>query len=141
MNIIKTFKNKPTGIVVVVAAAILLLSLIAPGYGAKESRASKRANGEQLYMANCEACHMFGINVIKPDKALVRSEKLASQKIFKDFISQKHGVMPPFEDLANDPVDVKDLYHFTRKLRVSSWDYPMKTPSDGEVDPEQPEPR
>lgn len=139
MSTIKTRANKPT--VVVLLGSVLLLSLIAPGYGAKESRIHRQTNGEQLYMANCEACHMSGINVIKPEKELVRSEKIATQKIFKEFISKKHGVMPPFEELANNSNNVKDLYHFVKKLKISSWQYPMEEPSqNNEIDPRRPEP-
>lgn len=81
---------------------------------------------------------MSGINVIKPEKKLVRSEKLTSQKIFKDFISEKHGVMPPFNELAGNPANVKDLYDFVKKLKISSWEYPMEEPSHSE-DVERPE--
>lgn len=120
------------------AIAVALFCLSDPGYGAKEKRTSAQTNGERLYMANSEACHMSGINVIKPEKKLVRSEKLTSQKIFKDFISEKHGVMPPFNELAGNPANVKDLYDFVKKLKISSWEYPMEEPSHSE-DVERPE--
>lgn len=141
MNTLKTSVNKQIGIVLIVVISILLLSFIAPGYGAKESRTTRQTNGERLYMANCEACHMSGKNVIKPEKELVRSEKIATQKIFKEFISKKHGVMPPFEDLANNSNSVKDLYHFVKQLKISSWEYPMEEPTHGnEIRPDHDQP-
>lgn len=83
---------------------------------------------------------MLGTNVIKPEKELVKSEKLASRKLFKDYLSQKHGVMPAFQEIADDTVNLKDLYAFVRKLKVSSWDYPVKEHESKDIEPKEPEP-
>lgn len=123
------------------ASALLVILISIPAIGAKDSKSgSFKSNGERLYMANCEACHMLGSNVISPEKELVKSDKLATRKIFKEFLSEKHGVMPPFIDIANDPVNLKDLHTFTKKLKMSSWDYEVKNEPPGEVEPQVPNP-
>lgn len=126
----------------VILSLVCALIMLAPlqSAGGKGTRETAKDRGESLYMSNCEACHMSGSNVINPEKELVRSDKLTSRKIFKEYISQKHGYMPAFSDIANDTADLKDLYTFVRKLKMTSWDYPATEPTPGRVEPKQPEP-
>ncbi len=43
---------------------------------------------------------MMGKNVLKPGKDIVVSSKIADVKVFKEFISEKHGMMPAFPNIA-----------------------------------------
>ncbi|MBX9571015.1 MAG: c-type cytochrome [Candidatus Obscuribacterales bacterium] len=131
-------KNVP----VVLGSGLFFMLIFIPSLNARDSKpATVKSNGERLYMANCEACHMLGSNVIQPEKELVKSDKLATRKIFKEFLSEKHGVMPPFQDIANDTAGLKDLYTFVRKLKMTSWEYePKNEPPAGEVEPRVPTP-
>lgn len=123
----------------IVIGAVATILLVLPGNSAKEAQ-GKPSNGERLYMANCEACHMLGTNVIKPEKELASSETLVSKTAFKQFISKKHGVMPPFNQIADDEKSLKDLYQYCRKLKQQSWSYEMKEPQDKEVEMKEPKP-
>lgn len=127
-------------IVAIIAGLVAFGLLVLPGRTAKESTSGKVSNGERLYMSNCEACHMLGTNVIKPDKELVKSEKLVSKLAFKQYISKKHGVMPPFSAIADDDKSLKDLYQYVRKLKQQSWSYEMSEPQNPEVEMKEPKP-
>lgn len=83
---------------------------------------------------------MLGTNVIKPDKELVTSEKIASRTIFKNFIGKKHGVMPSFSEIADDDRNVKDLYTFVRKLKQQTWTFPLQEPESKDPEPKEPQP-
>lgn len=127
-------------ILAIIAGVVVFGLLVLPGRTAKESSSGKVSNGERLYMSNCEACHMLGTNVIKPDKELVKSEKLVSKTVFQQYISKKHGVMPPFTQLADDEKSVKDLYKYVRTLKQQSWAYEMNEPKNPEVEMKEPKP-
>lgn len=97
----------------------------------------KKQSGEDTYMTNCEACHKMGKNVIKPGKDIVVSEKLVNLDEFKAFLSESHGVMPAFKEIADSPEIVSALYKFTKKLKNQNWEYvdkidktPVQPPSE-----------
>lgn len=114
------FKTTTAWLAIIVGFAATGL-IMAPGFSANRMSKSQK-NGEKLYMANCEACHMLGTNVIKPDKQLHSSEQLATRAMFKAYISKKHGVMPPFKQLADDEKSLKELYSFVRTLKGQDWE-------------------
>lgn len=103
---------------------VLFASLAeATATAAERVKSNPKNTGKATYMANCEACHMMGKNVIKPGKDIVVSSKLATLDEFKAFLSESHGVMPAFEQLATDPEIVSALYRFTKKLKSQNWSY------------------
>lgn len=83
----------------------------------------KKNSGKDIYMQSCEACHMMGKNVIKPGKDIVTSTRLASLEEFKSFLSESHGIMPNFRQIAESPEVVAALYKFAKKLKNQNWDY------------------
>ncbi|HEY9870911.1 MAG TPA: c-type cytochrome [Candidatus Obscuribacterales bacterium] len=122
------------------AGQFLLISAsaaaLATAWSASDSKAKAPNRGETLYMANCEACHMQGKNVIKPDKEIVTSSKLASESLFQQYLSEKHGYMPAFPDIAAKDRDLRALYKYVRRLKMQSWAYEPKEP-DVIHDPEK----
>jgi mono/diheme cytochrome c family protein len=108
-----------------VALCIVLFAVVADtaATAADRVKANPKTTGKSVYMARCEACHMMGMNVIKPGKDIVVSNKLVSLDEFKEFLSEPHGVMPAFKELANDSETVKALYGFTKKLKHQNWTY------------------
>lgn len=65
---------------------------------------------------------------MKPEKELSESSKLASQTMFKEFLSCKHGLMPKFQELASRDSDLKELYKYVKTLKNQSWEYHQKEP-------------
>ena len=113
-------------------ARLLLAALLVFGLGisvcgsfAKES-GKVPASGRGLYMANCEACHLQGQNVIKPEKEIVTSTKVKSLALFEEFLQSKHGAMPAFKDIAANADSLRKLYKYTKGLKQQSWDYQIK---------------
>jgi mono/diheme cytochrome c family protein len=108
-----------------IAFCIVLFALLADtaATAAERVKANPKTTGKAVYMARCEACHMMGMNVIKPGKDIVVSSKLVSLDEFKAFLTEPHGVMPAFEELANDSETVRALYKFTKKLKHQNWTY------------------
>lgn len=106
------------------ACALALFIVLLTGVGnAAKPKQSQYQRGLSIYMANCEACHMMGTNVIKPEKELTKSDKIVSEKVFREFLSEKHGLMPAFRDLVKDEETCGDLYRFVKKLKNQTWDY------------------
>lgn len=116
----------------VLSVTALLSMLPERTVAAKEGARELVDKGQQIYMANCEACHMTGKNVIKPEKELVRSEKLANEDVFREFLKERHDVMPAFPDIAKDADSAKALFKFCRKLKRQSWEY--KAPEESDQD-------
>ncbi|MBX9671431.1 MAG: hypothetical protein K2X93_27830 [Candidatus Obscuribacterales bacterium] len=74
-------------------------------------------------MANCEACHMLGKNVIKPRKDIVTSEKIANLRQFEKFLSERHGLMPDFRSIAADKKVLSSLFRYVKTLKDQEWEY------------------
>ena len=102
--------------------ALLSTLMIDPGT-AKSSKSEDLKNGEKTYMASCEACHMQGMNVIKPGKDIVVSTKISTVKEFKAFLSEKHGLMPSFEFIAEDDTVLRSLHKYVKTLKNQDWQY------------------
>src|SRR4030095_3108746 len=117
-------------------SASAILAFLAASWSPAKSGARVPGQGEILYKANCEASHMTGQNVIKPEKDLITSSKLASESLFKEFLKEKHGYMPAFPEVAAQDKDLHALYKYVRKLKAQSWEYEPATP-EIKQDPEE----
>lgn len=91
--------------------------------GLAKSTPNRSKLGEKTYLASCECCHMMGKNVLKPGKDIVVSSKLASLSEFKEFLSEKHGMMPAFPQIAEDESIANALYLYAKKLKNQPWNY------------------
>lgn len=66
---------------------------------------------------------MLGQNVINPEKGITSSTKTVSREVFKDFLDEKHGLMPAFKEVSEDATELEALYRFVRKLKHQNWEY------------------
>jgi mono/diheme cytochrome c family protein len=103
----------------IAATSLVLLtsSLLLQSGSSKGKQQLKAQSGAQLYMASCEPCHMTGANMINPDKKIINSNKLESEKVFKTFLSQQHAQMPPWRTITRKDADLRALYNFVKKLK------------------------
>jgi mono/diheme cytochrome c family protein len=102
--------------------ACICLLFVASGFllqvGGKNLKQSVQTRaGAQLYMASCEPCHLTGGNMIDSNKQIVKSNKLASEKIFKQFLSQQHAQMPPWKTIVKNDAELKALFDYVKKLK------------------------
>jgi mono/diheme cytochrome c family protein len=124
-----------------IAAIVIGVAATLPVFGQKDDKEQKpQSPGEKVYMANCEACHLLGQNMIKPEKPIIASTKLISRNAFKEFLTEKHTIMPRFEAIANNEKDLKDLYAFVKKLKHQSWEYDQKEFRPAESPMKEPQP-
>jgi mono/diheme cytochrome c family protein len=99
-------------------AVVFVLALLSTEAEGKKSAPRKKTDrGAALYMASCEPCHQTGGNMINPDKKIVNSDKIASQSVFKAFLSGQHAQMPPWKTIVGSDSDLKALYVYVRKLK------------------------
>jgi hypothetical protein len=126
-----------------ITIAGLVIALICSGLSYQSGFAKSSSNesklGEKTYLASCECCHLMGKNVLKPGKDIVVSSKLASLNEFKQFLSEKHGLMPAFPKIVEDANVAKALYDYTKTLKNQAWTYEPegieKNPQDDEPSP------
>jgi cytochrome c6 len=104
------------------AAGVLAAQLLAPG----AAFAGDAANGEQLFDANCAACHAGGQNVIMPEKTL---EKAALEQYldggFKEAsvvkqVTNGKNAMPAFGGRLGDD-EIADLATYVIKTSGDGW--------------------
>ena len=77
---------------------------------------SKEITGEKIFK-NCAGCHLKGQNLIKQDKPIIGSSKLASKVVFKEFISVPHKPMPSFKNIADSKEELDALYNYVNSLK------------------------
>ena len=73
-------------------------------------------NGEKLFKANCAGCHLNGQNLIKPNKPVIGSLKLASKQSFREFLSSPPQPMPNFKNITTMPGQFDALYTYVISL-------------------------
>ncbi len=83
--------------------------------------------GQQVFAANCQACHAGGGNVVLAQYPLKASKHLASQADFIAFIRAPKlpdgsgGPMPPFDKTAISDADAAGLYEYVTNMVKTSW--------------------
>lgn len=87
-----------------------------------ETKTADFEAGKKIYMSKCEVCHLIGRNVINPEKEIQNSKLVEDQKKLKEFLSQKHGAMPPFIGLSKNDQKIIQLQEFLQ--------YAKKHPSE-----------
>nr|YP_010170881.1 cytochrome c553 [Chondria tumulosa]QSD57022.1 cytochrome c553 [Chondria tumulosa] len=83
------------------------------------------AEGEQLFSANCVACHANGLNSVNPEKTLQIKDLEKYSKDSVDAIvtqvTNGYGAMPPFGDRLSED-EVKNVASYVLNQAVnSSW--------------------
>ena len=79
-------------------------------------RGDEQEKGQKLFKSNCSGCHLNGQNLIKPDKPIVGSSKLASKETFSSFISSPPPPMPNFKNIVEKPGQLSALYDYVSSL-------------------------
>lgn len=75
--------------------------------------------GDVLFKQNCSECHVGGGNIIKPNKPVCESQKLASLATFKAYLKSPLGHMPYYKHIVTDPASLKALYQYCKTLKPS----------------------
>ncbi|CAN5473089.1 hypothetical protein BH10CYA1_BH10CYA1_49860 [soil metagenome] len=104
------------------ASSIIALTIVASAFflqaGSKNVSHHQKSNtGAKLYMASCEPCHLTGGNMIDPEKKIVNSQKLATEKIFRQFLATQHAQMPPWKTIVRNDSELRALYAYVRELK------------------------
>ncbi len=87
-------------------------------------------DGKNIYMKNCEVCHLIGRNLVNPEKEIQNSKLLDDPKKLKEFLSHKNGSMPAFVHLAKDDKKLKDLNQFLHYARKNPSEVLKETGGD-----------
>lgn len=96
--------------------------------GVSSALAGDGIAGEQLFSANCAACHADGQNVIMPEKTLEKDalqKYLAGGRTETAIISQVtngKNAMPAFGGRLSDN-DIQNVATFVIKTSEEGWDY------------------
>ena len=80
--------------------------------GATQPTAQSYKAGENLFEANCSACHPNGDNTIKPGKPIKGSPKLKDLDTFISWIRHPVLPMPQFQDSQISASQAKELYQY-----------------------------
>lgn len=68
--------------------------------------------GEEVYLSNCDGCHLKGGNQMNPALPVKNSPKLAGYQVFADWIRAPKAPMPPFPGSAISDRELKELYDY-----------------------------
>ncbi len=100
----------------VIALVTMCLALLAP---TAMSKKSSKPKGEMIFAQNCSECHVGGGNIVKPDKPLSQSQKLATVATFKAYLKSPVGHMPYYKHIVTDQASLKALYEYCKTLKPS----------------------
>merc|ERR1711862_192746 len=102
-------------------AAVIAVSAASPAF------AADAAAGEQIFNANCAACHAGGQNVIMPEKTLEKEaldKYLAGGRTEGSVVTQVtngKNAMPAFGGRLSDE-DIANVATYVIKTSESGWD-------------------
>lgn len=106
-------------IAIIISLAIFNFSLLA-----LPSLAADIGHGEQIFTANCSACHAGGNNVIIPDKTLRKDALEANGMNSVDAITYQvtngKNAMPAFGGRLADN-DIEDVANYVLSQAVKGW--------------------
>lgn len=74
-------------------------------------------DGAEIFKSKCAMCHPDGGNRANPEKSVKGSKYLQARDTFKQLLSKKNGLMPPFKALADDDEALTTLYGYCKKLK------------------------
>ena len=81
-------------------------------------------NGEQIFTANCSACHAGGNNVIMPEKTLkkeaLEENKMNSIKAITYQVTNGKNAMPAFGGRLDDN-EIEDVANFVLSQSEKGW--------------------
>lgn len=84
-------------------------------------------NGENVFTANCSACHAGGNNVIMPEKTLKKdalsSNQMDSMKAITYQVTNGKNAMPAFGGRLSDN-EIEDVASFVLDQSERGWDGP-----------------
>ena len=83
------------------------------------SKKSPKPKGDLLFKENCSKCHAGGGNIVKSDKPVSESQKLATLATFKAYLKSPVGHMPYYKHIVTDPASLKALYDYCKTLKPS----------------------
>lgn len=100
----------------IIMAVIFLVTGIGVGQDAKKGK-----TGREEYQTSCSPCHPDGGNVIKPEKPLRGSKKLANFKTFLSWIRKPVQNMTAFSPAEISDKQAQELYDFILRASKSGW--------------------
>nr|YP_011007190.1 cytochrome c6 [Pleurophycus gardneri]WAM64477.1 cytochrome c6 [Pleurophycus gardneri] len=81
-------------------------------------------NGENIFMANCSACHAGGNNVIMPEKTLQKdalaTNQMNSVSAITYQVTNGKNAMPAFGGRLSEP-DIEDVANFVLSQADKKW--------------------
>lgn len=77
------------------------------------------AKGDVLFAQNCSECHVGGGNIVKKNKPVFGSQKLATLATFKAYLKSPVGHMPYYKHIVQDSPSLKALYDYCKTLKPS----------------------
>nr|YP_011007588.1 cytochrome c6 [Syringoderma abyssicola]WAM65017.1 cytochrome c6 [Syringoderma abyssicola] len=81
-------------------------------------------NGENIFTANCSACHAGGNNVIMPEKTLKKEalsdNQMNSVSAITYQVTNGKNAMPAFGGRLSDD-DIQDVANFVLSQSVKNW--------------------
>ena len=99
-------------------ACLTLINFINP------ANAADINNGEQIFTANCSACHAGGNNVIMPEKTLkkeaLEENKMNSIKAITYQVTNGKNAMPAFGGRLDDN-EIEDVANFVLSQSEKGW--------------------
>lgn len=102
---------------------ISLISFIFVSYG-QLAQAADIENGEQVFSANCSACHAGGNNVIMPEKTLttdaLEANGMKSISAITEQVSNGKNAMPAFGGRLSDS-DISDVANYVLSQAEKGW--------------------
>nr|WDA98936.1 cytochrome c553 [Sciadococcus taiwanensis] len=88
------------------------------------AQAADIENGEQVFSANCSACHAGGDNIIMPEKTLktdaLEANGMKSISAISDQISNGKNAMPAFGGRLDDS-DISDVANYVLSQAEKGW--------------------
>jgi len=85
--------------------------------------AADLAHGEQIFSANCAACHAGGNNVIMPEKTLkldaLEANQMNSVEAISTQVRKGKNAMPSFSRLTDS--DIEDVANYVLAQAKKGW--------------------
>lgn len=100
----------------IITAIVLLVAGIGMGEGIKKVK-----TGRDEFQTNCSPCHPDGNNVLKPEKPIKGSKKLANFKTFLSWIRNPVQPMTPFPPSQISDKQARELYDYTLAAAKNGW--------------------
>lgn len=101
-------------------AIIMTIILLVTGMGIGQGT-GKGKTGREEFQKNCTPCHPDGGNVIKREKPMKESKKLANFNTFLAWIRNPVQTMPTFPPSQISDKQARELYDYIVRAAKNGW--------------------